>query len=79
MAESRPCKACKAPLLFVPTENGKAMPLDAEPSAGGTIEIRDGVAVVHSVEAAAQMHRPLYRSHFSTCPRAGEFRKPRGA
>jgi hypothetical protein len=76
------CRACKAPIRWARTETGKSMPLDALPAADGTIAIVDGVAIVLEATVRARLHetelevRPLYRSHFATCPYAVEFRGP---
>jgi hypothetical protein len=63
--ESR-CRACNAPLVWATSENGRPMPLDAKPEkrvvVGG-----DGVGRVVTTHV----------SHFVTCPKAGEFRKPK--
>jgi hypothetical protein len=51
------------------------MPLDAEPADDGTIlvDADRGYGIV--VPVASLPGRPLYRSHFATCPQAGEWRK----
>jgi hypothetical protein len=58
------CKYCQAPLLWVQTENGKRMPVDAEPG-GGQFDLIGGVAVC--VDRATAKGQPLYRSHFMSC------------
>lgn len=75
------CRACKAPIIWARTERGKTMPLDALPAADGNIAIRDGIAIVLGPTVLARLAetelevRPLYRSHFASCPYAVEFRE----
>jgi hypothetical protein len=59
------CKHCQAAVLWVTTENGKRMPVDAEPG-GGQFDLIDGVAVL--VDRSTANGQPLYRSHFVSCP-----------
>jgi hypothetical protein len=75
------CRSCRAPIVWVGTEHGKAMPLDAEPYTGddprGLFVIRTdggkvtGVAVPPDVFA----DEPHYRAHWSTCPQADQWRR----
>lgn len=84
------CRSCEAEIVWVITENGKPMPIDAEPGGLGPkgeqprfrkerVEMVDGKKrkIVHFVkdnEMEANT-RPLYHSHFVTCPDADEHRK----
>jgi hypothetical protein len=68
------CGSCGAPIFWAATTNNKLMPVDAEPSDDGNIQIvardRGGTpyVVVHS---QPPMHaETLYFSHFVTCPDA---------
>lgn len=67
------CSSCGAPIIWCQTPRGKNIPLDAELVDGGNVELRAGIAFVEPPEPGKRR----YRSHFSTCPRAGEHRKPR--
>ena len=68
------CKSCGAPIIWVRTENGKMMPLDANPDTEGTIGIVDGVA--HFIASELRfVNSKFYHSHFSTCPNAAKHRK----
>lgn len=67
----RPCRSCGAPIQWVWTVTGKAMPLDPEPHPDGNVELIDGVAHVHS-----QPCPDGYLSHFVTCPQGAHWRKP---
>lgn len=75
------CRSCRAPILWVGTERGKAMPLDAEPYQGddprGLFVIRTagGKVIGVAVPPDAFPGEPLYRSHFATCPDAAEHRR----
>jgi hypothetical protein len=70
------CVSCSAPILWAITTN-KFMPVDAEPSARGNVELveegRIRRAVVHTQPLLAPI--PLHMSHFVTCPQASEHRK----
>jgi len=64
--------------MFVPTaksDGKKTMPVDAQPSAAGTVRIdpETGFAHVLGIEAP----EPRYVTHFATCPKAARFRKAR--
>jgi len=61
--ETQACRACGKPLVFLKTTRGTSMPVDAD-----------------SVPADADygLFEPgKHVSHFSTCPNADQFRKPR--
>jgi hypothetical protein len=83
------CRSCNAPVVWARTTKGKNIPLDAEDSGGWAAPVtpddgnlqptgervptRDGqTAMVVEVVAAGE---GKYRSHFVTCPEAGEWRK----
>ena len=59
------CSTCGAAILWVRTEGGKAMPLDAEPQKRVVLGARTGLA--HVLDT--------YVSHFSTCPQAAQHRR----
>ncbi len=82
------CRSCRAPIRWADV-NGRAMPLDPEPTPDGNVVI----TLVHhegsSLERAEArvltareqrlLHpdRTRYRSHFATCPNARRHRRPR--
>lgn len=70
------CKSCGASIRWAKTPTGKSMPLDFEPAADGNIVLIDGLAT-----AASPMEllsgKPVFRSHFATCPNAQAHRKGR--
>lgn len=62
------CKSCGANIFWAKTEKGKNMPIDAQKSLCGNIQIgEDGVAVVTGAGP--------YTSHFQTCPQKKQWRK----
>lgn len=77
------CRTCNARIIWVITRAGKNMPVNAEPSTGGNIELRYSgrtypLAIVLSQRAAAEQAAAgvgLHISHFVTCPDAPAWRK----
>ena len=70
------CRSCQAPVKWVTTEAGRAMPLDAEPDPGGNVEIVAGnQARVH--RQTPMVGGPFYMPHHATCPQGREWRKKR--
>lgn len=77
------CRDCQAPIVWTETPNGKKSPVNAQPAFGGNIEILDPEAATPlsrtltkpELEAAGKSSR-YYRSHFVTCPKAKQRRKP---
>lgn len=71
------CRSCNAPIIWAITENGKRMPLDAEPFAlpAGLFALDTSSDPPLTVSVAAERREPLYRSHFATCPNADQHRK----
>lgn len=72
------CRSCGAPIRWVPTGNGRVMPLDLDPVPHGNVVPveRDGqmIAVVHGPDDGRPVG-PAWVSHFATCPDAGAHRK----
>jgi len=81
-----PCSAssCGAPVVWAYTERGKTMPVDAQPSPIGSLELvdrgeRTPLARFVPVEARLSTDA-LHTSHFVTCAKADSFRRrPRHA
>ncbi len=84
------CRSCAAPIRWaISRATGKNIPLDAEPSPGGNVELvdigaRNGLmeqrAVVltgFDLMAAQEEGRTLYLSHFATCAQADQHRRTR--
>lgn len=76
--------SCDALIIWVLSEKGKRMPLDAEPVDPSTPNkgtfvksyVDDkGNGVVHAMHHDETTTKPRYTSHFATCPAAAEHRK----
>lgn len=63
-------------MIWATTEAGKMMPLDAEPTDKGTFVFIAGKTRKEELEDRT-LRRPLYTSHFATCPNADQHRKKR--
>ena len=83
----RACKACAAMIMYYPTSwplapGTKLMPIDAEPVADGNVVLdaagEVSIARVLKTGESVEPGRLRYVSHFATCARAKDFRKPRG-
>jgi hypothetical protein len=69
------CRSCDASVIWVKTEKGKWMPLDAEPVDPFdpvTFVLREDVAL--AVPSGVFEDEPHYVSHFATCPDAESWR-----
>ena len=69
---SATCRYCSAPIIWVRTAAGRAMPLDAEPNPDGNVELVerfDGPdeVLVHAQPPLATWG-VIYMPHFATCP-----------
>lgn len=76
------CKSCREKIRWATwATSGKAMPVDAEPVAEGTVFlfVRNETTLlcekVTEEALAAQPTRNRYTSHFATCPNAKQHRK----
>ena len=70
--EVKKCRSCGAPVIWTMTAQEKAMPLNADPAPGPLFVLRKDLVGGNFAEA---VH--AYTSHFSTCPHADEWRRPR--
>lgn len=61
------CRACGAPVYFEKTARGETIPVDRDPVDGGTIEMRNGVAVFVPGAALPLFNEPRYTDHRATC------------
>ena len=68
------CRSCEAPILWAETAAGKSMPLDEKPDPNGTFVFVNG-KTRRAEPLDVQLKRPLYTSHFATCPEAAQWRK----
>jgi hypothetical protein len=73
------CRSCNADVIWVKTEAGKWMPLNAEavrPEEGRNhFVIRGDTAI--AIPQLVFSDEPHYVSHFSTCPDAASWRRER--
>lgn len=74
--EVQACRSCGSPVVWAITVTGRPMPVDAEPSPAGTVELTaTGHGVRASVTTVADSAEPMRRtSHFATCPQADAWR-----
>jgi hypothetical protein len=78
---TEPCKGCKAPIVWALTINAKPMPVDPAPAPDGNVllsRVAGGVRAEVVRNPARLFGKKAYRSHFVSCPKAGDFRRPRG-
>lgn len=72
------CKACGAPVMWVESvKNEKAMPIDPLPHPRGNVRLEalGSGLIAHVVPKSAPAPAKAYRSHFATCPAAGQLRR----
>lgn len=67
------CSSCGAPIVWATTVNGKAIPLDPEPTTFGNLVVVDGIARPPRIGDDVPFLQ--YVSHFATCPNAAVHRK----
>ena len=86
MNEPTPCKSCGALMIFARSPVGNPLPLDAKPLTGEGDERLtprvilyrlDGENAVTVSRAALGSVRPLFVSHFVSCPHAASPSKKR--
>jgi len=71
------CRSCGASILWVRTQAGKNMPVDAEPSSAGVFVVHEPepgagnpLAERLANDTAATYTGEKHQSHFETCPDA---------
>ncbi|MEU7174700.1 MULTISPECIES: hypothetical protein [Micromonospora] len=72
------CGSCKQPVIWTVTDKSKRMPVDAQPTADGTVALTVAGSQVRSrvVEAKFRFgRRDLHKAHFSSCPQAKTWRR----
>jgi hypothetical protein len=78
------CRSCRAAIIWAHTTNGKHIPVDAQPAAGGNIRLIVGqhgvtahvvgpVIDLFDQDDTGERHLP----HHATCVDASEWRKPK--
>lgn len=73
------CRSCEAEIIWVETEKGRRMPIDADPSPGGRFALSaDGKTVAFVPPHSSVGGRgDLHCSHFETCPEAEAWKRSR--
>jgi hypothetical protein len=75
------CRSCPADIVWAVTTRGRPMPVDAEPHPDGNIRLIPRMGLTTPRAEVVTEPRPgeqLRHSHFTTCPDAGQHRRPRG-
>lgn len=72
------CRSCEAPVIWTVTVKDKRMPVDAEPSPDGNVELTPTpvgppLATVHAQPPLGV--DDLRLSHFATCPDAKDWKR----
>ena len=78
------CKSCGAQIVWVKTDSGKRMPVDAEPSEDGNVFVADDgplrtgcLVIVLGQPDLLTDPDVRHKSHFATCPDADSHRSKR--
>lgn len=76
------CRSCRAEIRWGKTQNGKNLPVDAQPAQAGTIVLDvhggvlyAGVLIGAQLAAVRRSTRPLYEPHWVNCPDAKTWRR----
>lgn len=77
-----PCRGCGRPILWITTADGKTVPLDPTPPVYHRVWDPDSDSHFWIRDGSGSGERTAMVSHFSTCPKAGQFsgrnREPQG-
>lgn len=68
------CRSCNAEIIWAETIDGNWMPIDSKPAEDGILVLLNGKIRLAKPSDRA-LHRPLYLSHFATCPHASKWRR----
>jgi hypothetical protein len=74
------CTTCGTSVVWATTRDGKQMPVNADPVDFGTVELHElpsgkVLATVGRYPVPGSPDRPVYVSHFATCPDANLHRR----
>lgn len=78
MDEVAKCRSCQAPIKWLKHQKSRQLsPIDAEPAAGGNVEVLPGeeYRIVGKAERLT-FTGPLHMNHWATCPTKEQHRKP---
>jgi hypothetical protein len=72
------CRSCAATIIWASTRGGKSMPVDADPSADGNVEVQrfpdNTVFADVLTQPPLAGGTTLRKAHFATCPDAANWR-----
>lgn len=77
------CSSCGAAIIWCVAPSGRRMPVDAEPTDGGNLEVTEVTSEPNkppeprclNVSSADRTGKALHKSHFATCPQSSQHRK----
>lgn len=75
------CKSCGAAIIWVKTQSGKSMPVDAAETADGNVWVavcESGPTAFFPPAGTGIPDATRHKSHFATCEFAAQHRKPKG-
>lgn len=77
-SQARPCKLCRAKIVFVKNQNGNSVPVQKVTQLYMESREDDTIVPVTGIvdpEMVMRQKEPMYVSHFQTCPDAGKASK----
>lgn len=76
---SAKCGSCGAEFFWATTPNGRGMPVDVTPAADGNVAVvfRGPTTLARVLKKDEAYEGERYKSHFATCPGAGQHRRPK--
>lgn len=66
------CRSCGADIIWARTSSGRNIPVDADPTPDGNVELTGTTVVVHPGPVP---DLELRMAHHATCPQAAEWRR----
>jgi hypothetical protein len=76
-----PCRKCSEPIIFIQSLKGRAIPCDPDLETHvlkpGVVVVTPDGRVLRGTEESRETSVQGYSSHFSSCPYAEDFRKPK--
>lgn len=74
------CRSCDSPVIWATSSGGRPMPVDAEVSEDGNVELsmqpgRFVGPVATVVTGPTLFPKPLRKAHFATCKQAEQWRR----
>ncbi|GIE46182.1 hypothetical protein [Actinoplanes lobatus] len=74
------CRSCAAPIIWATSSGGRPMPVDAEPTGDGNVELSLQPGMFVGPVATVVTGPTLFggkrrRAHFTSCPQAEQWRR----